>query len=62
MGFSLDLIYLDAQMMILGLDQQVRPFRFPSAPAGARSVIEVASGWLQAGGCEPGKVAEFIQA
>jgi uncharacterized protein len=44
MAFPIDLLYLDAQLRVLGINERVQPWRRPPAPAGTASVLELPSG------------------
>ena len=46
MRFPIDLLYVDAEMRVLGFREAVRPWSFAIGPVGAHGVIEVAQGGL----------------
>jgi len=48
MRFPVDVVFLNRQMRILGLAQQVRPWRIRFAPRGTRRVLELAAGQIAA--------------
>ncbi len=47
MQFTLDLIFLDASMRVTRYRRNARPFTIVHGGKGARSVVEVESGWLR---------------
>jgi uncharacterized membrane protein (UPF0127 family) len=54
MRFSIDVVFLNRQMRILGLAEQVRPWRIRVAPRGTRRVLELAAGQIAAHRLKPG--------
>lgn len=54
MRFSLDLVFLDGGGTVVRVCRGVRPWRLAFGGPGARSVIEVRSGWLEAEAAQPG--------
>ena len=46
MRFALDVIFLDADLRVVKVVRDVRPWRMASGGAGAHSVVELATGWL----------------
>ena len=59
MRFEIDILYLDKAGMVLGLQTGVAPSRFPKAPKGTYSIVEVQSGWLDAEACQVGAASAF---
>ena len=58
MQFDLDLIFVDRESRIVNLIWGVPPNRVATGGAGAHSVIEVASGWMQEGDLSVGDALE----
>ena len=54
MRFALDLLFLDADLRIVKVVRQIRPWRMASGGPGAHSVVELATGWLPADAARPG--------
>ena len=54
MRFPLDLVFLDAGGAVVRLARGVRPWRMAFGGRGARSTIEVRSGWLAEDDVRPG--------
>jgi len=54
MRFPIDVVFLNRQMRILGLAEDVRPWRIRVAPRGTRRVLELATGQIAAHGLAPG--------
>ena len=54
MRFPLDAIFLDREGGVVRVVRGLRPWRMASGGRGARAVIEVQSGWLDAAGLGPG--------
>jgi len=48
MRFPIDIVFLNRQMRILGLSENVRPWRVRVAPKGTRRVLELAAGQIAA--------------
>jgi uncharacterized membrane protein (UPF0127 family) len=48
MRFSIDVVFLNKQMRVLGLAEQVPPWRFVLAPRGTARVLELAAGKIAA--------------
>lgn len=46
MRFSIDVVFLNRQMRIIGLAEHVRPWRIRVAPRGTRRVLELAAGQI----------------
>ena len=44
MRFSIDVVFLDEAGVVLGVRENLRPFRFCIAPKGTQAVLELASG------------------
>ncbi len=59
MRFAIDVIFLDAQMTVVRVSANVRPWRFALAPRGTRYVLELPA--HSAAACElvPGQVVNF---
>jgi uncharacterized membrane protein (UPF0127 family) len=47
MSIPIDVIYLDGSMRVHKLHPHLQPWRFPAPVFGARSVLEVASGFIE---------------
>src|SRR5687767_4145782 len=54
MRFPIDVVFLNRQMRILGLCDNVRPWRIRVAPKGTRRVLELAAGQIAAHGLKQG--------
>lgn len=54
MRFALDLLFLDADLRIVKVVRQIRPWRMASGGPGAHSVVELATGWLPEDAARPG--------
>ena len=48
MRFTIDAFFLDREHVVVRAVRRIRPFRFVPGGGGARSAVEVASGWLPA--------------
>ena len=53
MRFTIDVLFLDKKMNVLGTSENLKPWRFAWTP-GARYVLELAAGRIQATGVKPG--------
>ena len=54
MGFPIDVIYVNAENQIVGLDQDLAPWRFGRIHQGSKFVIELPAGTIEACGCGVG--------
>jgi uncharacterized membrane protein (UPF0127 family) len=54
MRFRIDVIYLDRELRVVGLQAGLRPFRLGQALAGTHSVLELGAGTIAASGTRPG--------
>jgi uncharacterized membrane protein (UPF0127 family) len=54
MCFALDLIFLDADLRVVKVVRNVRPWGLASGGANAYSVVELATGWLPDDAVAPG--------
>jgi uncharacterized protein len=48
MRFALDLLFLDADLRVVKIVRNIRPWQMASGGPGAHSVVELATGWLPA--------------
>jgi uncharacterized protein len=44
MGYSIDILFLDRDLRVLGIAREVKPWRLVFAPRGTRSVVELPAG------------------
>ncbi len=54
MRFALDLLFLDADLRVVNIVRNIRPWQMASGGAGAHSVVELATGWLPDEAAAPG--------
>ena len=57
MGFAIDIIWLDAEKRIIGIEPRISPDTFPRlfySPAPVQYVLEVQAGWAERHGATPG--------
>ena len=62
MNFSLDLIWIDASGIIIGIEKNVRPDTYPrtlSPPSPIKYVLEVNAGWSDRNNIQSGDVVLF---
>lgn len=59
MRFMLDLVFLDDSGRVVRCMRGVPPWRMVFGGRGARSVLELGSGWLPGGVLEPGQVVSL---
>jgi uncharacterized membrane protein (UPF0127 family) len=60
MGFPIDVVYLDADLMVVHVQQQLRPWRFAPVRMQAESVLELPSNTAAGTGTEVGDRIEII--
>jgi uncharacterized protein len=61
MRFPIDAVFLDADLRVIGVSPELRPWRM-AARRGARAVLELAAGEAQRRGVEPGAVLRLAEA
>lgn len=60
MRYAIDVLYLDEDGTIVGMDERLVPGRIGSRFAGARSVIELPEGKIRSTGTEVGQMVQFV--
>ena len=58
MRFTIDVLFLDREMKVLGLSENLKPWRFAWTP-GACYVLELSAGRIQATGVKPGDLLDL---
>ena len=54
MGFAIDVLYMDRDKRVAGMDRDLTPWRLGHTFAGSRHVIELPAGTLEASGTQAG--------
>ncbi len=60
MRFSIDAVFLSGEGVVLGIRENIRPFRFCIAPKGTQAVLELASGNAKRTGINLEQVLKFV--
>jgi hypothetical protein len=60
MRFSIDVVFLGENGVVLGMIENLRPFRFCMAPKGTHAVLELASGNAKRTGINLDQVLKFV--
>ena len=60
MRFSMDAVFLSSEGVVLGIRENIRPFRFCIAPKGTQAVLELASGNAKRTGINLEQVLKFV--
>jgi uncharacterized protein len=61
MNYSIDVLYLDKDMNIVHIDEDMVPGKIGKMIKNAISVIELPGGRIKAAGLKPGQAVEFVQ-
>jgi uncharacterized protein len=61
MNYSIDVLYLDKDMNIVHIDEDMVPGKIGKKVKTAISVVELPSGRIKAAGLKPGQEVEFVQ-
>ena len=56
MNFSIDCVFLDQQLKIKSLKENIKPWRMTAPVFGASSVVEVPAGFIRSAGLNVGEV------
>ena len=59
MRFSIDVVYLDKDNTVLGIVEDMKPWRFSFAPKGTKAVLELSSGNAKRTGIYLDQALEF---